>query len=46
MKDEIGGKTMTELVALRAKTYFYLRDDDKEVKKDKGIKKMCNRKST
>ena len=39
MKDKLGGKTMTELVALRAKTYSYLRDDHKEVKKDKGIKK-------
>ena len=30
---------MTEFVALRAKTYSYLMDDDTDVKKDKGTKK-------
>ena len=39
MKDEIGGKIMTEFVALRPKTYSYLRDDCKEDKKAKGTKK-------
>ena len=39
MKDELGGKIMTELVALRAKTYSYLMDDNIEVKKGKGTKK-------
>ena len=39
MKDELGGKIMTEFVALRPKTYSYLRDDCKEDKKAKGTKK-------
>ena len=39
MKDELGGKTMTEFVALRPKTYSYLTDDCKEDKKAKGKKK-------
>ena len=37
-KDESGGKIMKEFVALRAKTYAYLTDDD-EKKKAKGTKK-------
>ena len=37
-KDELGGKIMKELVALRAKTYAYLTDDDGEEKKAKGTK--------
>ena len=39
MKDELGGKTITEFVTLRPKTYSYLTDDDKEDKKAKGTKK-------
>ena len=39
MKDELGGKIMTEFVALRPKTYSYLTDDFKEDKKTKGTKK-------
>ena len=39
LKDEIKGKTMTEFIALRAKTYVYLLDDDSEHKKAKGTKK-------
>ena len=39
MKDELGGKIMTEFVALRPKTYSYLTDDCKEDKKVKGTKK-------
>ena len=39
MKDESGRKNMIEFVALRAKTYSYLRDTDIEVKKAKGTKK-------
>ena len=38
MKDELGGKIMTEFVALRLKTYSYLTDDCKEDKKAKGTK--------
>ena len=39
VKDELGGKIMTEFAALRPKTYAYLMDDDSEVKKAKGTKK-------
>ena len=39
MKDELGGKTITEFVTLRPKTYSYLTDDCKEDKKAKGTKK-------
>ena len=44
MKDELGGKIMTEFVELRRKTYSYLIDDDNSRKKAKGMKKMCNKK--
>ena len=37
-KDELGGKIMKELCALRAKTYTCLMDDDSEKKKAKWIK--------
>ena len=39
MKDELGGRIITEFVALRRKTYSYLTDDCKEDKKAKGTKK-------
>ena len=39
-KDELGGKIMTEVVALRPKAYAYLDDDVNEHKKTKGTK-MC-----
>ena len=39
MKDELGGKIMTEFVALRRKTYSYLMDDGGSDKKAKGTKK-------
>ena len=39
MKDELGGKIMTEFVTLRPPTYSYLTDDCKEDKKRKGTKK-------
>ena len=39
MKDELGGRVITEFVALRPKTYSYLTDDWKEDKKAKGTKK-------
>ena len=38
MKDELGGKIMTEFVALRPKTYSYLTDDCKEDRNAKGTK--------
>ena len=39
MKDELGGKIITEFVTLRPKTYSFLIDDGKENKKAKGTKK-------
>ena len=39
-KDELGGKIMNELFALRAKTYAHLIDDDSEKKKAKGTKSV------
>ena len=38
MKDELGGKIITEFVTLRPKTYSFLTDDGKEDKKAKGTK--------
>ena len=40
MKDEAGGKTIKELVGLRAKLYSFVMDDGGEIKKCKGIKKQ------
>ena len=39
-KDELGGKIITKLSGLRAKTYSYLKDDGSEDKKEKG-KREC-----
>ena len=39
MKDELGGKVITEFVGLIPKTYSYLTDDCKEDKNAKGTKK-------
>ena len=39
MKDELGGRFITEFVPFRPKTYSYLTDDCKEDKKAKGTKK-------
>ena len=39
MKDELGGKIVTEFVTLRPKAYSYLTDDGKEDKKAKGTNK-------
>ena len=38
MKDELGGKIMTEFAALRPKTYSSLMDDGNSDKKAKGTK--------
>ena len=38
-KDELDGEIMTEFVALRAKTYAYIKKDGSERKKAKGTKK-------
>ena len=39
MKDELGGKIITESDTIRPKTYSYLTDDDKNGKKAKGKRK-------
>ena len=44
MKDELGGKIITEFVTLRPKTYSFLTDDSKENKKAKGTKKCVIKK--
>ena len=44
MKDELGGKIITEFVTLRPKTYSFLTDDGKEDKKAKGTKKCIKKK--
>ena len=45
MKDELGGKIMTEFVALRAKSYAYKQMDGEEDKKCKGVKKCVVKKT-
>ena len=40
IKDELGGKIMTEPVALRPKTYSYIIDDGSSDKKTKGTKNV------
>ena len=44
VKDELGGKIITEFVTLRPKTYLFLTDDGKEDKKAKGTKKCVIKK--
>ena len=44
MKDELGGEIITEFIALRPKTYSYLKDIDKIDKKAKGTKKCVIKK--
>ena len=39
MKDELKGNIIKEYVAIRPKTYSYLTDDDKNVKKAQRTKK-------
>ena len=38
-KDELGGKIMTEFIALRAKVYAYITEDGSVHKRTKGTKK-------
>ena len=45
MKDELGGKIMTEFVALRSKLYSYRKLDGLEGKKCKGIEKCIVKKT-
>ena len=45
MKDELGGKIITEFVALRPKLYAYRKLNSKEDKKCKGIKKCVVKKT-
>ena len=45
MKDELGGKIITEFVALRPKLYSYKKLDGLEDKKCKGIKKCIVKKT-
>ena len=44
IKDELGGKIITEFVTLRPETYSFLTDDGKEDKKAKGTKKCVIKK--
>ena len=44
MKDELGGKIITEFVTLRPKIYLFLTDDGKDDKKAKGTKKCVIKK--
>ena len=45
MKDELGGKIMTEIVALKPKLYSYKKLEGSEDKKCKGIKKCVVKKT-
>ena len=45
MKDENGGKIMTEFAALKPKTYSYAIDVNDENKKARGTKKYPKRKT-
>ena len=38
-KDELGGKILKEFCAPRVKTYTYLMEHDREMKKAKGVKR-------
>ena len=38
MKEQLGGKIITEFVALRPETYSHLKNDNEENRKAKGTK--------
>ena len=44
MKDELGGKILTEFALLRPKMYSYFTDNDNDDKKAKVAKKVCHEK--
>ena len=46
MKDQLGGKIMTESVTLRPKTYSYLTNANGENKKSKRRKMVCRKNET
>ena len=39
-KDEASGIPIVEFIGLRSKTYSYIKDNNKEAKTAKGIKKL------
>ena len=43
IKDELGGKVMTEVFRLKPKTYSYLTENGDKNKKAKTHKKLCHR---
>ena len=46
IKDQLGGKNITEFAVLRPKTYSYLMDDGNSDKKVKCNKQVCNKTKT
>ena len=43
MKDKIGGQLMNKFVKLKEKTYNYLKDNNDENKKAKGLKSVLQK---
>ena len=46
IKDELGGKIMIAVAALRPKSYVYLTNDSNENKKANDTKKVCRKNNT